>query len=416
MDGDGAGSLGEPRYFGSAKEGYGLAAADVNGDSKTDLVVADAGNDTISVLRGRGDGRFESDQRFPVGITPRTAVMADFNKDSRNDLAVANLGGNNIVIMNGDGAGAFASQPAPLAVAGRPSAMITGDLNKDGRPDLAVGVLGTSALAVFLGQGNGNFTAAPGALVLPSDSHYIPQVRSMAMGDMNNDGNPDLVTGNSGADSLSVLLGDGTGKFAAPIEFPKISYPLGVSLADLNHDGNMDVVCISTNDPEQSSDQAAPRVVRIFGNGDGTLDEENMVRYATGSGPSDLLLGSFNNAGVLDALTLQTADDSVYLSPGTADGRLSAGNRVRMDASPIGLAMRDFNADSRSDLISVHSGGFVSVRYSRGGGKFASPEHFLTATTPSTCVSGDVNGDGVADLVTLDKGTTSVNVLIGRNP
>jgi hypothetical protein len=68
-----------------------LTAADVNRDGKIDLVVADAGSSTVTVLRGRGDGRFESDQRFLVGANPQKAVIEDFNKDGKADLAVGNM-------------------------------------------------------------------------------------------------------------------------------------------------------------------------------------------------------------------------------------------------------------------------------------------------------------------------------------
>ncbi len=416
LSGDGAGGFSAPLFFGAGVQGYGLAAADMNGDAKVDLVVADAGNATVSVLRGRGDGRFESDQRFPVGTNPQVAVIGDFDKDGRADLAVGNYGGNNVVILLGDGDGQFTAQPATLALAGQPRAMAVGDLNKDGRADLVVGVLGTLTLAVFLGQGNGHFTPTAGVPVLTAGSTYSPEVHSLALGDMNGDGNLDVVTGNSGSDSISVLLGDGTGKFAAPIEFPKISYPLAVNLADVNHDGKLDVVCISTRDPKSSTDTAEPRVVRILGVGDGTLDAASMTRYTTGSGPSDMVLGDFSSTGVLDALTVQTADNSVYLSVGTQDGRFGAGSRLRMDTSPIGVLAYDFKGDGLADLLTTHTGNFVSVRYSRGGGKFDLPNHFIVGSTPNASIIGDVTGDGVPDLITLDQGTSSVSVLIGRKP
>ncbi len=415
LAGDGGGGFAAPLFFGACSQGYGLAAADVNGDAKIDLVVADAGNATVSVLHGRGNGRFESDQRFPVGPNPSEAVIEDFNKDGKADLAVGNLDANNVVIMLGDGTGQFAAQPAPLALSGKPRAIAVGDLNADGRADLVVGTLGTQTLAVFLGQGNGHFTPTAGVPVLPTGSAYIPEVRSLALGDMNGDGILDIVTGNSGSDSISVLLGDGTGKFGAPIHFTGISYPLALTLADLNHDGKLDVVCVSTNDPSQPTDKASPRVVRIFGVGDGTLDATTMVRYTTGAGPLDMILGDFSTAGVADAMTLHSADNSIYLLKGTADGRLNTGARLRMDTSPVALVPFDFNGDGFADVVTTHTDNFVSVRLSRGGGAFNVPNHFLTGSLPNASLVGDVNGDGVPDLVTLDKGTSSVSVLIGHH-
>jgi len=412
--GDGTGGFDAPLFFGACDQGYGLAAADMNGDHKTDLVVSDAGNATVSVLRGRGDGRFESDQRFPVGPNPTVAVMEDFNKDGNADLAVGNYNANNVVIMLGDGTGQFTPVIPALALSGKPGALSAADLNGDGRMDLVVGVLGTKTLSVFLGQGSGRFTPTSGVLVLPATSVYNPEVQSLALGDMNGDGKLDVVTGNSGSDSLSVLLGDGTGKFAAPIESAKFSYPLSVHLVDMNHDGKLDVVCLSTRDPNNSNDSAAPRVVVVSGLGDGTLDGANMVRYTTGSGPSSMALGAFSSAGVPDAMTVHTGDNSLYLLAGLADGRFSTGKRVRMDAAPVGVLPYDFNGDGLSDMLSVHAGNFVAVRMSHGGGSFEGFNHFIIGSQPNAGLLGDVDGDGVTDLITLDKGTSSVSVLLGH--
>ena len=416
LPGDGAGGFGAPRFFGGGVEDYGLASEDMNHDGKADLVTADSGTSTVSVLRGRGDGSFESDQRFPVGPSPRVAVIADFNQDGKPDLAVGNFDGNTVVIMLGDGTGQFTVQPVPLALAGKPSAMAMGDLNKDGRADLVVGALGTPTLAVFLGQGNGHFTPTLGVPVLPAGSVYNPEVRSLALGDMDGDGNLDVVTGNSGADSLSVLLGDGTGKFAAPVEFPKVSYPLNVTLVDINHDTKLDVAFLSTRDPSVATDKAEPRVVRVFGVGDGTFDAASMARYVTGGGPSDMALGALSSKGVLDAVTVHTGDNSVFHLAGTADGGFVAGTRVRTDLSPLGVLAPDLDGDGLNDLLTTHAGGYVVVRLSRGGGSFDVPNHFLTGSTPNASIIGDVTGDGVPDLVTLDNGTSSVSVLIGTKP
>jgi len=113
-------------------------------------------------------------------------------------------------------------------------------------------------------------------------------------------------------------------------------------------------------------------------------------------------------------MTVQTSDDSVYLSTGTADGRFGAGKRIRMDSAPLGVLAFDFNGDGLSDVLTTHSGNFVSVRLSRGAGKFDLPNHFITGSLPNASILGDVTGDGVPDLITLDQGTSSVSVLVGR--
>jgi len=166
--GDGTGGfspLGTPIVVGNSP--VSVAIGDLNGDSKSDLVVAnslDAGLGTVSVLLGKGDGTFGSAPASPltVGMQPNSVKVGDLNGDSKPDLVVANLGSNTVSVLLGNGDGTFASAPgSPVTVGNAPASVAIGDFNRDGKRDLAVANRDSSTVSVLLGHGDGTF-AQPG--------------------------------------------------------------------------------------------------------------------------------------------------------------------------------------------------------------------------------------------------------------
>jgi hypothetical protein len=175
-----------------------MAVGDFNGDGKLDLVTANNGNKTVSVLLGNGNGTFETAVSYTVGSSPNSVAVGDFNGDGKLDLVTANSGDNDVSVLLGNGNGTF--QPAiNYAVGVDPTSVAVADLNNDGHLDLVTANAGSNTVSVLLGNGNGTFQPAVNYAVGTEPT-------SVAVGDFNGDGKPDLVTANAGAGTVSVLL------------------------------------------------------------------------------------------------------------------------------------------------------------------------------------------------------------------
>ncbi len=115
-----------------------VAAADLNGDGKADLAVANETSGTVSVLLNEGDGTFAPKVDYATGTSPRSLVATDLNGDGKRDLVIANYGGDTVGVLVNQGSGTFAPPPPTTPPAVGASSVAVADLNGDGRLDLAI--------------------------------------------------------------------------------------------------------------------------------------------------------------------------------------------------------------------------------------------------------------------------------------
>ncbi len=241
-----------------------LVAGDFNGDGKIDLAVLNtcgtgAGGcfpqaapqvpGTVTILLGNGDGTFTvSSVTLTTGNVPYAIAAADLNDDGFIDLVIANQNDNNLTILMGNGDGTFTPTSASPITGNLPSAIAVGDFNGDGNLDLAVTNSGDNTVSILLNQ---NCSNLPAALCVFAPASVSPIVGSgpaaISTADMNADGFLDLVVANSSGNSVSVLLGDGTGAFNAVVpqgqpDFSTGAAPQAVVLGDFNQDGRLDIV------------------------------------------------------------------------------------------------------------------------------------------------------------------------------
>jgi hypothetical protein len=149
-----------------------LAVADINGDAKADLAVANTGDNSVTVLLGNGAGGFVTVSNYPAGPTPVDLILEDLNGDGKRDLALINDGANTVRVLIGDGAGGFTnlfSEPATTFTVGiGPASVVAGLFNLDSDLDLAVANFYSDNVTILINSSR--LQAFPQSLTLLEDA------------------------------------------------------------------------------------------------------------------------------------------------------------------------------------------------------------------------------------------------------
>jgi uncharacterized protein (UPF0548 family) len=288
----------------------------------------------------------------------------------------------------------FAAGSTPFSVA-------VGDFNGDGKPDLAVANTFGSNVSVLLGNGDGS---------LQSAVNYAtgPRPNSVAVGDFNGDGKQDLAVANRGdprvgGDAVSVLLGNGDGTFQNAVNYAAGSAPFSVAVGDFNGDGKQDLAVANAS---------SGNVSVLLGSGKGTF--QNAVNYSTGLAPYSVAVGEFNGDGKQDlAVATFLGDVSVLLGNGNGTFQNAVNYAAGVDIRSV--AVGDFNGDGKQDLVVANSNSAnISVLLGNGDGSFASAVNYATGPGPFSVAVGDFNGDGKQDLAVANSNSANVSVLLGN--
>ena len=285
-----------------------IAVADFNRDGIPDLAVADYISKALTILLGNGDGTFTATAVSPpTGNGPDSVAVGDFNGDGIPDLAVANDYDDTVTILLGNGDGTFTATATSPATGNVPVSLAVGDFNGDGKADLAVvnnnnGKAGT--VTILLGNGDGTFTPVAASPATGTDPF------SVAVGDFKGNGKADLAVANKNggnAGTVTILLGNGDGTFTATAVSPATGNgPESVAVGDFNRDGIPDLAVANYNDGN------AGTVTILLGNGDGTFTAA-AVSPATGDGPYFVAVGDFNGGGVPDLAVTNSKDGTATI-------------------------------------------------------------------------------------------------------
>ena len=238
--GDGHGGFGLKTDFATAASPYRIVLGDLNCDGKPDLVTSNGGAGSVSILLGNGDGTFAA--RTDIATGSGSVTVGDFNGDAKPDLAKINGGANTVSIFLGNGDGSFAVKTDYGTGAG-PGEIVLGDFNGDAKQDLAIDNFNNAAngsVSILLGNGDGTFAAKTDFAV--GDSTY-----AIVAGDFNADGRQDLAMATGDSNVVTCLLGNGTGGFGAKAVFAAGDGPYAISSGDLNGDGRLDLVAADEN-------------------------------------------------------------------------------------------------------------------------------------------------------------------------
>jgi hypothetical protein len=399
-------------------------AGNLTSASVPEIVSFNCEQNTVTVYMNNGDGSFATglyyDNNGSQWQMISDGAIADMNGDGKNDIVAINENTSDITVFLGNGDGTVAVAPGRYAVGGYAwNVPLVADFNGDGFLDVAESDDAYN-LVLLQGYGEGTFKAAP-TYSLPNTFNDHTYTYSVASGDFNGDGIPDVVVGqqgNTGSTGISVYLGKGDGTFYSGASFGPSTDMGELAIADFNGDGKLDVAAIDWNS----------QMVQIFlGNGDGTFSVGGLfaVDSSVNPYPNDLVTGDFNKDGKTD-LAISNYNGNVGVLFGNGDGTFApvVSYPVADGYQPQSIVAADVNGDGNLDLEVPSWGGdqqpavFVFLGNSSGNGSFGEPNTVLIDGYPNYIAVGDLNNDGKLDLaVTETQGMTyngQIEVLLGN--
>jgi hypothetical protein len=286
---------------------------------------------------------------------------------------------------------------------GGPGDVAVGDINGDGIPDIVSANQNANSVSVLLGKGDGTFG--------PHKDYGAGSITvAVGLGDLNKDGRLDIVAVNDFGESASVLLNNGDGTFARTDYSPGIGLAVSLALGDLNGDGNLDIVV---------SDYTNSKAVVLLGKGDGTFTNKSPFSVP-GTNTRQLALGDLNHDGKLDLVVTYQNSAVASVLLGNGNGTFGPGTNYGTGGNPTnGLTLGDVNGDGQLDIVTAnskdpHPVNSISVLLNHGDGTFGAKTDYTVGTKPDGVALGDLNGDGHTDIISANEVGGNVSVLLGN--
>jgi hypothetical protein len=342
-------------------------SADFNGDGRPDLAVLTStplgsrlALNLNTTAAGAGTSSFAAGQIFAVGSqfnsTGGTVAVGDFNGDGRPDLVVTNGSDNTVsVLVNTTPPGAsFASFAAEqtFAVGTGPDTVAVGDFNSNGRPDLAITYSSSKTVSVML-----NTTPAGSPIVSFAAAQTFAVGNSpfsLAVADFNGDGRADLAVANYNDNTVSILLnttpeGASTSSFVAQRTFATGAKPLAVAAGEFNGDGRPDLAVANSNDKTVSV------LLNTTATGAATASFAGQQSFAVGSVPEAVVAADPDGDGRPDLAVANRFGNTVSVlvnttPPGSTTVSFAGQQTFAVGNGPVAEAAGDFNGDGRTDL------------------------------------------------------------------
>ncbi len=387
-----------------------VVAGDFTGDGASDLAVATADSE-VAILLGNGLGTFQLAGDYAVGADPSAIVAGDFNGDGRLDLAVADAAGVSVLLGNGDGT----FQPAVNYPAGGAAYdLVEGDFTDNGELDLAAAVNeagpGPAEISILMGNGDGKFQ---------SPVEFAGR-GPLAAGDFSGDGAEDVAFVSSVTGDVSILLGNSDGKLIPNGDYPVGGIPQFMATGDFNGDKKLDLAVAAISAPGAST--ASLTILLGGGNStfqvgdsEGILLPQSMVAGDfTGNGRDDLAISVVEVIQQSETQSINYTGFEVFLSnPDGSFGAASAeygpiagelGQEQSQDVNSdfTSLAVGDFNGDGKDDLAVDDELNDNAVIFLSNGDGTFSNANELDEIAHATPVVADLTGDGVSDVLVIN--------------
>lgn len=451
---NGSGAFATGVYYAAGAKPAAVSVADVNADSKSDIVVTDLNSGAIKVLLGNGDGTVGAPSLgYVTGGAPlMPALIAPFSGASNPVGVVLPDNQTNFTYLQGYGDGTFRSGVnyyAPAAGGGfEPEGvgLASGDFNGDGIPDVVIGNSDCSpkcnhaAITVFLSKGDGSLL--PGVNLSPNGSYILQFV---AVADFNGDGNLDIAASDTLNGLIWVFLGKGDGTFQNPVKYAADTaatpHTMGIVAVDLNGDGKPDLAFVNNFGTSISTPTTADIGV-LINNGAGGFNP--VANYALSTVATEITAASLRSNSTIDLVaplygicaagSCTTPGSAVAILLGNGDGTFQAEsdfslvNGSSTYYNPYDAAIGDLNGDGKVDIavtIQAVNPPFtqgIAVALGNGDGTFQTPTLLASSPQNATFASPplpayvkmvDLNRDGHLDLVYTNALQGTVGVMYG---
>lgn len=389
----------------------GFVVADINRDGIPDLVYWDwnGSSSRLFISRGVGDGTFVVLNAYGVAagnVVVSGIAVGDFSGNGWPDIAVGLGGAESVVTIYVNGQDGTFSVGNSYHAGG---VYLAADLNGDTIPDLVVGGLNGDAVTILWGKGHGVFA--------PGETYSIGSTpTSIAIGDVNSDGFPDLALTDQGGVTLLLGSADGTFKTSTPVHEPGAA---SVVLADLNGDGKLDLAIGVELDNNSRTVFGDLSHVSVY-SGDGTGAFPTRKVYGIGEPPLHLVAADIDGDGRPD---LAVGTNVLIVLYGEGSGQFQAAP-ITLSNLATGMVSGDFNRDGTPDIAVVNTpvctapcNGTVSVMLGTGKNYLGATVKYPIGMHGAAVATGDVNGDGLTDLVVTNNtagDTYDLAVLLGN--
>lgn len=375
---------------------------------------AASGNfDIMSRRYNAVNGTFYETTEFAVDNSANAQVDPTVAMDrTANDMVVYTWASNNqsnvSVLLNSSGTLGTATG---YAADSNPSSVAVGDVNGDGNLDIVVANNSSNDVTVLLGNGDGTFRNSGNYAVGTSPVGVV-------VGDIDGDGKLDIVTASSTTNNISVLLGNGDGTFGAATNISSGATQNGIGIGDFNGDNKLDIVVAQGSNNRLQFMQNTSTVGSV------SFTATSTNRVTVGTTPKGIVVADFNNDGKPDVAVANSGTTTVsFLQNKTATNSatfsFTATTSGNVGTTPVDVAAGDFNADGKIDIAVAVSGsntvriltnGFTTVGGALSFSLVTSSLALPTGASVTGIAVADMNNDGKPDIVTSNSGTNNVSV------